>query len=680
MASPQYEVFLIWQKQLKNTRDLPISSSMDHFGWRGVRRIAAAVVVTLAPVVWLGAVLVHTLTTESDRAALRQAETQAHTVAESAIEPLLNGTPLSAGLDAQERPALTRATTSLLGTETVVSLRLRDTTGRVVCDAAHPDSPMGPPVVDDEVETAASTGIVTKLTTVGADEIDGSRTDGMRAVEAYVAVHARGGQVVGVAELYIPYAPIATALNDSLHHLLTVILVGLAALWVALGAILSSVAVRIRRQGERTEQIALHDPLTGLPGRSLYADRVEAALAAAGRLGTEVALVVVDLDRFKEVNDTLGHRNGDDFLRIVATRLTAALRPGDTVARLGGDEFGLVLPGARGDSVETILHRVQEAVGQEVELAGVAISVEASMGYAMWPVDACNADALVQRADLALYAAKTARAEIVRYHPGIDEFDPQRLGLIAELRRAISAGDLVLHYQPKVDAMSGHVVAFEALVRWMHPVRGLVPPSDFIPIAESTGLIGPLTRWVVDSALAQLAEWSVSHPELSMAVNISARNLRDDLPGWVLNRLVAHRVPADRVVLEITETSFATDPVRATALLEELSAAGVKVSIDDFGQGYTSLGSLGHLPVSELKIDRGFVIAMERNAEHRAIVASVIELGHQLGMTVVAEGVETDVVYAELRALGCDTMQGYLFSPPVPPAAALALIDRFVRV
>jgi EAL domain-containing protein (putative c-di-GMP-specific phosphodiesterase class I) len=297
------------------------------------------------------------------------------------------------------------------------------------------------------------------------------------------------------------------------------------------------------------------------------------------------------------------------------------------------------------------------------------------MGYAMWPDDADTPEALVQRADLALYAAKSAKAEIVRYHTGIDEFDPQRLGLIAELRRAIGAEELILHYQPKVDSTSGRIVAFEALVRWMHPVRGMMAPNDFIPIAESTGLIGPLTHWVLDTALGQLAAWAESYPALSMAVNISARNLRDDLAVWVLERVHHHGVDPAKLVLEITETSFATDPVRATSLLHELHAAGVRVSLDDFGQGYTSLGSLGRLPVSELKIDRGFVVDMEQNAERRAIVASVIELGHQLGLTVVAEGVETEAVRDDLIRLNCDTMQGFLFSRPVPAAEAVRLLD-----
>ena len=469
--------------------------------------------------------------------------------------------------------------------------------------------------------------------------------------------------------------PIAAEQHESLNKLRMSILLGLGALWLVLVFIVWSIARRTRQQSRHSEFMALHDSLTGLPGRSLYRDRVVAALGAARRLGTDVAVAVLDLDRFKDVNDALGHRNGDEFLRIVAQRLKAALRPGDTVARLGGDEFGLVLPGTVSESVEEILARVLVAIASETELGGVAICAEASIGYAMWPADAEEPDDLLRRADLALDAAKVARGAIVRYHPVGSEFDPQRLGLISELRRAIGGGELVLHYQPKIDVPSGKVTAFEALVRWNHPVRGLMPPGDFIPIAESTGLIGPLTQWVVDAALGQLADWSDSRPELSMAVNISARNLRDDLPDFILSRLAAHHINSSRLVLEITETSIAADPIRATVLLEELSAAGVKVSLDDFGQGYTSLGSLGHLPVSELKIDRGFVFAMQASHEARAIVASVIELGHQLGLTVVAEGVETEEVSAVLRAMGCDTMQGYLFSPAVPASEALALIE-----
>ncbi len=654
---------------------------MDGNRWRGVWRFAGCAIATLLPVIWLGLVLGHTFTAEVDAAALREGELQSRAIAESAIEPFFTGESLRSGLTANEREMFTLTTGNLLRQARVLRIRLLDLSGLVVFDGADPNDTTSEMTVAG-VQLAATQGSVSHVTTLESATDEGLAGapvgKGPTAIVSLIALRLVGqpSKIVGVVEIAVPYAQIAADRRLSIDRVRFFIVVGLAAVWLILGVILASVARRIRRQSRRTEFMALHDTLTGLPNRALHADRVSAALASAGRLGTDVALVVVDLDRFKEVNDTLGHRNGDEFLRIIAERLTATVRPGDTVARLGGDEFGIVLPGATADSVEGILRRLQDALGQEAELAGVAVSAEASMGYAMWPDDAETPEALLRRADLALYAAKTARAAIVRYHPGIDEFDPQRLGLIAELRRAISAGELVLHYQPKVDAVTGQVVAFEALVRWMHPVRGLVPPNDFIPIAESTGLIGPLTQWVVDSALAQLAEWSVLRPGLSVAVNISARNLRDDLPGWILNRLAANRVKASQLVLELTETSFATDPVRATALLEELNAAGVKVSLDDFGQGYTSLGSLGHLPVSELKIDRGFVVAMEHSAEDRAIVASVIELGHQLGLTVVAEGVETEEVFADLRLLGCDTVQGYLFSRPVPASEALALMDR----
>jgi diguanylate cyclase len=645
---------------------------MDGRRWRGVWRFVAYAAATLVPVVWLGAVLSQTFTDEVDAAALREGEMQARAIAESAIEPFLEGQPLSIGLTDDERDIIRRATGNLLRQGRVRELRLLDVDGRVMFDAAAPDAPPGMPDTDETVREAATVGLVT----VRMEEAVGQGA--VPTIETYIAVHAVSDpdRVVGVVEVHVPYEDIAAARKLSLGRLRIALVVGLTALWFVLAVIVASVTRRIRRQGRRTEFMALHDSLTGLPNRALHSDRVAAALASAGRLGTDVALVVVDLDRFKEVNDTLGHRNGDEFLRIIAARLSAMLRPGDTVARLGGDEFGIVLPGVTVDSVEQILRRLQDALGQEAELGGVAVSAEASIGYAMWPDDADTSEALLRRADLALYAAKTARASIVRYRQGIDEFDPQRLGLIAELRRAISAGDLVLHYQPKIDVITGEVSAFEALVRWVHPVRGMVPPNDFIPIAESTGLIVSLTHWVVDSALAQLAKWTPAHPGLSIAVNISARNLRDDLPGWVLSRLAAHRVRASQLVLELTETSFAADPVRATVLLEELNAAGVRVSLDDFGQGYTSLGSLGHLPISELKIDRGFVVAMEHSLEDRAIVASVIQLGHQLGLSVVAEGVETDEVYRDLRELGCDTVQGYLFSTPVPAEEALSLLDR----
>ena len=633
---------------------------------------------TLVPVLGLGAVLTLMYTREVDEGARKDGIALARVIANSGVEPFLEGHSLTEGLNARERYSLTMSTGDLVAEGIVLRLRVHDTTGQVMFDAARPTAAPGAAIIDDRTVQAASGEVVVAMTTFGGDPVEGVAPEPTEAIEVHLALHAPGApdRAVGVLETYLPFAPIAAAREDSLRQMQITIMLGLAALWLVLAVIVWRVTRRIQRQSAVNEHLALHDSLTGLPNRALYADRVATALAAARRSGTDVAMAVVDLDRFKEVNDTLGHQNGDEFLRLVAERMATAIRPGDTLARLGGDEFGLVLPGVSEATVGEVLQRVQDVLGEEMELAGVPLSAEASIGYAIWPYDAADSASLLQRADLALYAAKEARAAIVRYHEGIDEFDPQRLGLVAELKRAITSNDLVLHYQPKIDAVSGRVVAFEALVRWQHPVRGVIPPLDFIPIAESTGLIAPLTHWVIDAALAQLAEWSVEMPELSMAVNISARNLREEqLLHWVFDRLDTYGIEPSRLILELTETSFATDPIRATALLEALSAGGVKVSLDDFGQGYTSLGSLGHLPVSELKIDRGFVFAMQASAEDRAIVASVISLGHQLGLTVVAEGVETSEMYDDLRRLGCDTVQGYLFSPPVPADRAMALVS-----
>lgn len=671
-----------------------------------LRRYALYIALTIVPVVSLGFLLANTVESEARSAALDSAVQRATTIAAS-VEASLTDGRLDAGPTGGERTFVNRIAEAHLGDGTLLRFRIRDLSGTVTYDASRTSRGTQDVQVDDEVievveaaraDIDGDAGVLALFTTVGADIGDRGTTDaahlGESALEVYVAlrftnhgvdrvpgpngtsVRADETVIAGVAEMYLPYAGIQDRTDSSIRRLVLMVAGGLTVLWLVLAGIVASVALREKRHRAMAEQRALHDRLTGLPGRTIYADRLHAALAAGGRTGTDVALVVVDLDRFKEVNDTLGHRNGDELLCIVADRLTSALRPGDTVARLDGDEFGIVLPGARAETVELILRRLQDALVREAELGGVAVSIEASIGYAIWPIDAENAETLQQRADLALHTAKSARAAIVRYDEGIDEFDPQRLGLLAELRRAITNDELVLHYQPKVDALTHRVVAFEALVRWQHPTRGLLTPDEFIPIAESTGLIGPLTHWVVDRALGQLSEWSVTHPSLSMAVNISARNLRGDLPGWVLQRLAAHGIAPERLTLEVTETSFASDPARATLLLEELAAAGVRVSLDDFGQGYTSLGSLGHLPVSELKIDRGFVLAMATSAEDRAIVSSVIELGHRLGLDVVAEGVETEAVAEDLRQLGCDTMQGFLFSRAVPAAQVLALFDR----
>jgi len=413
------------------------------------------------------------------------------------------------------------------------------------------------------------------------------------------------------------------------------------------------------------EREAMSDALTGLPNRKLLADRTAQALQDSGG---SVALLLLDLDRFKEVNDTLGHHVGDRLLQVVGERLSTALRAEDTVARLGGDEFAVLLADC-GDAAaaERTARRLRESVSVPIVLEGLLVDVGASVGVALAPADGRDLDELLQHADVAMYLAKESGGGVESYDVERDENSTGRLAMLGELRRAIVADQLELHYQPKVDVSSGAVIGVEALVRWRHPVRGLLPPDDFVPLAERSGLMQPLTAWVLDAALAQLARWRAQGLQLRMAVNISVRDLSGGpLAEQVSQRLAAHRVPAGLLQLEVTEGSLFADPVRATATLNRLDELGVSLSLDDFGTGYSSLGHLRGLPVQEVKIDKSFVQRMEDDPRDLAIVRSVIDLAAGLGMQVVAEGVETEGAWLRLRELGCDSAQGWWLSKALP--------------
>lgn len=633
----------------------------------GLRLFGWYALATALPIVLLGLGLGRMYQSQMDHRALEQAVSEADALATAGIEPHLGGRVLAAGLLGPERADLAATTTPLLDSGSVLRLRLRDTSGRVVFDAAHPD--LGTQAGTDEEAAEAATGqVVRRLTHLNSDQVDARNHVGAHAVEVYLPVHVGGSsrQILGVLEIYLPYGPIARSVAASERLMLELIFVGLAALWALISAITWSVTRRLRRTAATNEHLALHDSLTGLPNRTLFADRASHAIAAAGRSGATIAVVVVDLDRFKEVNDTLGHHNGDAFLRHVADSFERLVRPGDTVARLGGDEFGLVLDGVDSLGARDVLDRLEQALSVEVELGGVPVSAEASIGFAIWPDDGTEMDEILQCADLAMYAAKKSRAGIVEYSSALEHFSPARLALVSQLRRAIASDELVLHYQPKLELRTGRVVGVEALVRWQHPTRGLLPPAEFLEIAESTGLIDPMTDWVIEHALRQLAEWHAHSLTLTVAINVSARNLRDEhLPDKIFERLRAYDIAPQYLEIELTETAVITNPTRATAMLARLHDAGVRVSLDDFGQGYTSLAHLARLPLSELKIDRSFIAAMSSTRQDNAIVSTVIELGHQLGLDVVAEGAETDDTVAALIALGCDTVQGFVFTPPL---------------
>jgi diguanylate cyclase len=434
---------------------------------------------------------------------------------------------------------------------------------------------------------------------------------------------------------------------------------------LALGVFLSLVVGYQRRLVHQ----ALQDPLTGLPNRMLLRDRTAQAIRQADRELVPVALLLLDLDRFKEVNDTLGHHDGDQLLVQVGLRLQAALRQVDTVARLGGDEFAVLL--SRIETAEgavAVARKLQAALQEPFLLEGLSLEVEASIGLAIYPEHGNDPEQLLQHADIAMYAAKETHAGFVLFDPTLDQHSPRKLALLAELRRAIDTGQLVLHYQPKVDTHTGQVLGVEALVRWQHPTHGLIPPNDFIPLAERTGLITPLTHYVLDAALQQCRDWRRAGHELSVAVNVSARRLLDlDFPDEVAGLLARWEVPARLLVVEITESTIMADPIHALQILGRLNAMGVEVSIDDFGTGYSSMAYLKELPVHELKVDRSFVSQMISNNRDAVIVRTTVDLGRNLGLRVIAEGVENSLTLQQLDVLGCDGVQGYYISRPVLP-------------
>jgi diguanylate cyclase len=414
---------------------------------------------------------------------------------------------------------------------------------------------------------------------------------------------------------------------------------------------------------------ALHDPLTGLPNRELFADRVGQAIRTADREMRPAALLLLDLDRFKDVNDTLGHHHGDQLLVEVGQRLFGALREADTVARLGGDEFAALLPGATAEGAGAVADKLRAALQQPLSIDGIALDLDASIGIAVYPEHGNDAAELLQHADVAMYVAKQAHLRFLVYDPAVDQHSPRRLALLGGLRRALELDELVLHYQPKADLRSGEIRSVEALVRWQHPDHGLLGPGEFIPLAERTGLIHPLTHWVLDAALDQAAQWQRAGLPLSVAVNISTRCLLDPaFPDQVTGQLATWQIPPDRLVLEITESAVMADPTRALEVLGRLHSLGVGLAVDDFGTGYSSMAYLKELPVDELKIDRSFVSQMATSPSDAVIVRSTIDLGHNLGLHVVAEGVETQHAWQELTALGCDMAQGYYLGRPMPAA------------
>ncbi len=427
-------------------------------------------------------------------------------------------------------------------------------------------------------------------------------------------------------------------------------------------------AKSLSEQAEKNRHLALHDSLTGLPNRTLFHERVEHARLLAKREGVNVAVIFLDLDRFKEINDALGHASGDALLIEVGNRLKNVLRESDTVARLGGDEFGVLLPALpeEGNVIKAV-DNLLAAFEDPFVWPEMTLKVEASIGIALYPEHGTDAGSLIRHADVAMYAAKKARSGYSIYATDQDQHTRDRLALVEGIRHAIDHDLFDLYYQPKMDMRTNEIVGVEALARWNHPELGYVPPDQFIPLAEHTGLIRPLTTWVLEEAIRQIHEWHQHGTELSVAVNLSMRNLSDvDLPAQVAQLLTTWDVPAEKLTIEITESSIAADPVRSTKVLTDLHEMGVSVSIDDFGTGHSSLSRLSKLRVDEIKIDRSFVMNMSHDESDAVIVRSTIDLGKNLGLRVVAEGIEDEMALHRLAMLGCDIAQGYHLSRPLP--------------
>ncbi len=622
----------------------------------------------------LGSLLGHLLQRSVEQRVLDSAVREAQVVARIGVQESIVPEEITSGLSDDRVRALERAFTVNLSPLDIVEVGIFDLDGRVVfaTDTTEIGEPAEP---STHLSRALQGQAVAAISDMSEADDPILRRHG-EVLVAYLPLQFGHGPAVpqdGVISTTLPYAPIRATIEADTRRLYAVLAGALAVLWVVLFRLVAGASRALRHQSAENERQALHDRLTGLPNRSLFQDRLEHTVTAAQRSDERVGVVIMDLDRFKEVNDTLGHHHGDVLLTQVAHRLRDTLRSGDTVARLGGDEFAFLLPaiGSDADAV-AVAEKVRAALERPFDILGLSLEVGASLGIAMYPDHATTPDALLQKADVAMYAAKRDQRGQTLYDPSDDGHSTDRLVLAGELRRAIDQGELVLHYQPKVHVASGVVTDAEALVRWDHPERGRLSPDQFVPIAERSDLIQPFTEAVLDMALRDCRAWNDRGHTVGVAVNLSVRNLHGgDLVNVVARLLDHHGVPAGMLTLEITETMIAADPGRARAVVVGLRGLGVRMSIDDFGTGYSSLAVLRTMPVNELKIDRSFVNDVLSSPDAAAIVEFSRELGHQLGLAVVAEGVEDARTASILARIGCDLAQGYWYARPLAFQALL---------
>lgn len=623
----------------------------------------------------LGFLLTHVIQAQIESHSIDNAAQSARLIASIGIQPRLTPQELRNGLDRAEVGQLDEQLRARSATENLARIKIWNAQHVVVYSDDH--RLIGHRFADgsDLRNALAGRPEDAEIITPRKGTETGSEVGLGRLVEVYIPLRfATRGPPAGAFEIYLSYQPIAASIAHDQRMVAILIGVGLALLWASLFWVVGRASRRLRKQSRENYLLARYDPLTGLPNRTLFRERLAISLERASGRADTIAILLVDIDGFKQINNTLGNGTGDEVLRETSRRLQRVLGEHAVVARFSGDEYAILCPRASGVSgaLESAAE-IHDSLEAPTQVNGVALNVEASIGVSVVERRDEDLDELLQRADAALARAKSHRSRIEVYTAEQDSFDATRLLLLGQVRAALQRREFELHYQPKIDLRSGHVVGVEALVRWRHPERGLMMPMTFVPLLEQTALIGPVTLQLIDDALAQTVRWRNRGIELGIAVNLSARNLLDrDLPGQVAAMLQRHGLPSSCLTLEITESATMADPVRAAEVLHALRSTGAGISIDDFGTGNASLSYLASLPASEIKVDRSFVAGVCADKRAEAIIRAVVDLARELHMHVVAEGIETRVVMDRLIELGCDVGQGYLISRPVTAAELTA--------
>lgn len=478
----------------------------------------------------------------------------------------------------------------------------------------------------------------------------------------------RDGQVFATMQAYTPYQPIADDIAGDIRELTVLLVGGLLVLYAVLVPVVMKAHRRLHRHASAQEHLAVHDALTGLANRALLREEGIRALARSRRRETHLALLVIDLDKFKEVNDTLGHHTGDVLLKQVAARMHSVVRDSDLLARLGGDEFAILAEDiGRPEYTKILAERLLQALLEPFVIDDMSLDVGASIGAAVYPSDGEDFDTLIHHADVAMYRAKEIRNAYALYHPSQDSQEPERVTLMSSLRAALDSNQIVLHYQPKIEIGSGRIIGVEALARWDHPERGCLLPAEFLDAVDSAGLMPILCDHVLDRALGQCRTWLDAGLLVPVSVNISARSLDDShLYDMVAASLAKWRLPAMYLELELSETTVMNDVERRSAMLGRLAGLGVRLAIDEFGSGYSSLTRLQGLPLSTIKIDRSFLAEIEHDEHKRGIVRAAINLAHDMGYAAIAVGVESADAWRLMQSLQCDAAQGFFFARPQP--------------